>query len=277
MMSPVFNEASAKVIARLKTNLPQALLLEGMEGVGLGTAASTIAGKYIAGYCLPTAPDGSVDESPKGVIRVAQIRELAEQVRTVAAKKAVIIIDNADRMNTQAQNAFLKLLEEPNSTTHFILTSHHAQLLLPTILSRVQRITIRPILEHDSLRLIKKLGIKDARAQQQLLFLASGRPAEIARLASNPSSLEASAKLVSDARTLLQGKPYERTIIAFAYASDKAVALKLLETALMLVRFSLHKHATKELVQRSASLLSAYEAIASNGNVRLQLMQFVLQ
>lgn len=277
MTLPIFNAASAELIASLKVTLPQALLLEGREGVGLGTAANTIAGKYIAGYCLPTAPDGSVDMGTKGVIRVAQIRELAEQVRTVAAKKVVVIIDNADRMNTQAQNAFLKLLEEPNSTTHFILTSHHAQLLLPTILSRVQRITIRPISGHDSLRLIKKLGVEDARAQQQLLFLASGRPAEIARLARNPSSLEASAKLVSDARTLLQGKPYERTMIAFAYASDKAVALKLLETVLILVRFSLHKHATKELVQRSASLLSAYEAIASNGNVRLQLMRFVLQ
>lgn len=276
-MSPVFNEASGELIANLKAALPQALLLEGVEGVGLGTAAKTIAGKYIAGYCLPTAPDGSVDESAKGVIRVVQIRELAEQVRTIAAKKAVIIIDNADRMNTQAQNAFLKLLEEPNSSTHFILTSHRTQTLLPTILSRLQRVTIRPISEHESLRQIKKLGIKDARIQQQLLFLANGRPAEIARLASNPSSLEASAKLVGDARTLLQGKPYERTMIACAYAGDKAVALKLLETALMLVRFSLHKHANRELVRRSASLLSAYEAIASNGNVRLQLMQFVLQ
>lgn len=71
-------------------------------------------------------------------IRVDQIRELTADAYTmpVEARKKVFIVYEADLMNVQAQNAFLKLLEEPPDTAAFILSAGNAADLLPTVRSR---------------------------------------------------------------------------------------------------------------------------------------------
>lgn len=72
-----------------------------------------------------------------------------DQVRAVAATAAVMpnegrrkayVIEDADTMNTQAQNALLKLLEEPPESAAFILEAANASLLLPTVRSRCEMI-----------------------------------------------------------------------------------------------------------------------------------------
>ncbi|OGV36225.1 MAG: hypothetical protein A2020_12560 [Lentisphaerae bacterium GWF2_45_14] len=60
---------------------------------------------------------------------------------TSEGKKVGVIYD-ADRMQPAAQNAFLKTLEEPPSSTFFILTTGHPSELLPTTLSRCQMISL---------------------------------------------------------------------------------------------------------------------------------------
>lgn len=78
----------------------------------------------------------------KKEITVDQIRAMSADAYVLpneAARKAYIIED-ADMMNVQAQNAALKLLEEPPAGVMFILCAENAQLLLPTVRSRcVQR------------------------------------------------------------------------------------------------------------------------------------------
>jgi len=73
-------------------------------------------------------------------IQIGQIRELrlALSRSLSGGKKRVVIVSEADMMNPQAQNAFLKTLEEPHSNTLIILTSSNASRLLPTVLSRCQ-------------------------------------------------------------------------------------------------------------------------------------------
>ncbi|OPB31700.1 DNA polymerase III subunit delta' [Bartonella sp. AR 15-3] len=60
----------------------------------------------------------------------------------------IIIIDSADDMNRNAANALLKTLEEPPTKTLFIIISHSLGKLLPTIRSRCQKISLRPL--HDN-------------------------------------------------------------------------------------------------------------------------------
>lgn len=75
-------------------------------------------------------------------IQVGQVRELRMNLsRSMGAgRKRVVIISEADMMNAQAQNAFLKTLEEPNQNTLIILTSSNINRFYPTILSRCQEI-----------------------------------------------------------------------------------------------------------------------------------------
>ncbi|MGP1576286.1 MAG: hypothetical protein ACTTH7_02170 [Treponema sp.] len=72
-------------------------------------------------------------------IPVNQIRKAAAWVRIIpSGKKKVLIVENADKMQEAARNAFLKILEEPPQYTQFILTTAHRGAIIPTILSRVR-------------------------------------------------------------------------------------------------------------------------------------------
>ena len=81
------------------------------------------------------------------VISVKQARTLISniQVHPARARKRVVIIDPAEAMRIEAANALLKTLEEPPSSTMFVLICDFADQLLPTIRSRVQRIRFRPV------------------------------------------------------------------------------------------------------------------------------------
>lgn len=74
----------------------------------------------------------------KQSIRVRQIRDLIADAYVLPneAERKVYIIEDADMMNPQAQNAILKLLEEPPAFVSFILLAANPMLLLPTVRSR---------------------------------------------------------------------------------------------------------------------------------------------
>jgi len=77
-------------------------------------------------------------------ISVAQIRQIREDafVKPHSAQKRVFIIDSAEAMNEQAQNALLKVLEEPPLCVVFILLVPSRLMLLETIISRCSSILL---------------------------------------------------------------------------------------------------------------------------------------
>ncbi len=93
----------------------------------------------------PTDKDGAEDAN--GLIRIDRVREIQNTLKFKADGKKVVIVDRADRMQPAAANAFLKTLEEPPADSVIILVSSHATELLPTILSRCQKINFRPLSE----------------------------------------------------------------------------------------------------------------------------------
>ena len=69
-------------------------------------------------------------------ITIDQIREIISHCQNRQTSPKYVIISSADVMNEPAQNAFLKLLEEPPANYHFVMQVRSASALLPTILSR---------------------------------------------------------------------------------------------------------------------------------------------
>lgn len=151
----------ARAIAR--DTFPPSVLLSGPEGVGKRLAAIAIAeavnclqprkgdGDFAIDGCGTCAvcrrigrgifPDVVVVEPPdsaSGAITVDQVREVVEQAayRPFEARRRIVIIDDADAMAPQAQNALLKTLEEPPSSSQFILVAERPGLLLDTVRSR---------------------------------------------------------------------------------------------------------------------------------------------
>jgi DNA polymerase III subunit delta' len=86
-------------------------------------------------------------ESKSRQIKVESIRESVEpflHVTTSGAAHRFVVFEDAERMNVQAQNAFLRTLEEPPPRTLFLLLSGQHETFLETILSRVIRIPLMP-------------------------------------------------------------------------------------------------------------------------------------
>src|SRR5207237_2877419 len=83
----------------------------------------------------------------KQIIRVKAMRELEREAnfRPFEGAARIFIVEDADTMNDQAANALLKTLEEPQPTTHLVLTTSNPTALLATIRSRCQIIRFAPI------------------------------------------------------------------------------------------------------------------------------------
>jgi len=91
-------------------------------------------------------PEGG--RTPSRDIVVAQVRDLVDRrlsLRLFEGRRRVIVLDPADAMNVQAQNALLKTLEEPPDDTVLVLVSATPDELLPTIRSRCLRIPFGPL------------------------------------------------------------------------------------------------------------------------------------
>ena len=105
-------------------------------------------------------------------IGVEQIRRLSADAIVLPneAERKVYIIDQADAMNPSAQNAALKLLEEPPRGVVFLLCATNAALLLPTVRSRCAEINLNGQADSED-------GDSGALAQGYLKAVASGDPA----------------------------------------------------------------------------------------------------
>ncbi len=124
--------------------------------------------------------------------------ELFYLTTTSAYSRKVGIIYDADRMNTEAQNAFLKTLEEPPPNSFFILTTGNPSALLPTTRSRCQTLMIlenRTEFEFEGFRDLLNALDKLTFAARGKLVLAEHCAEEVLRVA---GTLKAQAKSASE-------------------------------------------------------------------------------
>lgn len=120
------------------------------------------------------------NENSIGIDDIHELRRLmALSVR--AGSRRIAIIDGAEDMQPPAQSALLKILEEPGNDKIFILVSHDASRLLPTILSRVVAMSFSYLSDADMEKFAKEVGVlkKD---EKEFLFSAGGRPGVLMRL-----------------------------------------------------------------------------------------------
>lgn len=266
-MNIVMHPQTARLVTLLQTKLPQSVLLSGPRGVGLNSVARAIAGDNVLAFVEPRNAKEEPDDN--GTISVEAIRELYIQTRAKYSTSQVVIISNADRMNTSGQSAFLKLLEEPQSSIHFIMTTHHPERLKSTILSRVQQHTVRPITADQTRELIDTLGITDAKRKAQLQYIGEGLPSEITKLIGDDDYFQKQAATIGDARTLLQGTTYDKLMVANRYHQNRDGGIRLIEVTMRMARHSMSASPQQALIHQMNRLLEAHERLLGNGNVRL--------
>lgn len=112
-------------------------------------------------------------------IRLEQIREIATFLSRppLEASRAVVVLDDAHTMAEAAANGLLKTLEEPGRAT-LILIAPSVESLLPTLVSRCQRIPFRRLSAEDLAQVLQQLGHDEILQHPEILALAQGSPGE---------------------------------------------------------------------------------------------------
>jgi DNA polymerase-3 subunit delta' len=180
-------EAETALLSAYRSGrIPHAWLIGGAAGIGKATLAYRMA-RFVLAHRDPLAPEVQraetlwVDPSDpvahhvaagahgglltlertfndKGVMRtvitVDETRETISFFGSTAAVEGwrVCIVDTVDELNPNAANALLKILEEPPHRSLFLLVSHAPARVLPTILSRCRKLTLRPLSTDDVIR-----------------------------------------------------------------------------------------------------------------------------
>lgn len=125
---------------------PQSFLFSGPRHLGKSLVAREFAEKLIGETATQSNfhPDlliigDSSEEDTVSALSVEQIRKAQQFLSRFpeAGKYRVVIIESAERLTLSAENALLKILEEPNDTSIIILITNHPGKLLPTVRSRL--------------------------------------------------------------------------------------------------------------------------------------------
>lgn len=106
-------------------------------------------------------PELKIIDSDGLWIKKEQLDDLQKifSTKTLNGGKKVYIINHAERLNTQAANSILKFLEEPEPNIVAILVTSNKYLLLDTIISRCQIISLRDISTiSSSMSIVEKIG-----------------------------------------------------------------------------------------------------------------------
>ncbi len=119
------------------------------------------------------------------------IREMQRRLafRPYEGQRRFFIVTGADRMTRQAANSLLKTLESPPDYATLILLAEEEELLLPTILSRCQKVRLKPIPRRKIAADLKDLGLTQERASL-IAGLSGGSPGRAHQLAEDESLLE---------------------------------------------------------------------------------------
>lgn len=187
--------------------LHHAWLLSGPKGIGKATLAFRFA-EHLLRHSNPSSAPSTVDflndavhsQVSKGAhpnililrkpwdqkskkfktqITVDEVRRTAAFLQSASGANAwrIVIVDPADDMNNSAANALLKILEEPPARTIFFVIAHSPRGLLPTIRSRCQMLSLKPLCDQDLTTVLKSqpltADILDTE-MKQLVRLAKG-------------------------------------------------------------------------------------------------------
>lgn len=185
-----------------KGQWPQATLISGPVGVGKGlfvrclarrslcpttTEAPTTAGCGSCRSCRQFSNETHPDvyelkpTKKRRSISVDDIRDLAqwEPLRPVGQQGKVILVDPVDQLSESAQNALLKILEEPSPQTRFMMTSIDLDRVLPTVLNRCLHLSFRPLPEIDLVAISRARGWPEPDAVSLRLAMGSARHLEL--------------------------------------------------------------------------------------------------
>jgi len=111
--------------------------------------------------------ESDTEESSHEKLKIDVFRELKNSAGFGSHEGGyrIFLVRDADRMTPQAANSMLKLLEEPPAGWVMILTASDSSLLLPTVVSRCQRIRLKPFGAQELSTILSAAGVPSERLE----------------------------------------------------------------------------------------------------------------
>ena len=254
-----------------------ALLLAGPAGIGKTAIAEALA-TTLVGQSISTHPYFLLLKPENSSISIDSIRALQKflLLKTIGDRqiRRVVLVEQAQTLTTEAQNAFLKLLEEPPADTLIIIAADRPKALLTTILSRVQTIVVHPPTEEQ---LSSVAYGKTPDSFSQAYRLSGGLPGLMHALLSQDQE-HPLTKSVTLAKDILRMPAFERLALVDTLAKQKDVSLELTEALERIAQAGLAASSAKNdaaSIRRWHKIrkisLKAMQAIEKSGNSKLVL------
>lgn len=268
--------------AKFLENPTSALILHGPTGVGKQAVADEMTAQLLGvdsdrllthAYVTTIQPDNNS-------ISIDIIRELQKSlIRTVpgsAAVRRVVRIFGAEKLTPEAQNALLKLLEEPPTDTVFLLCVDTPRHLLQTVTSRAQLLAVTPITEAQAYE-----AFGDTPAVKRAYHMSGGRAALLQALledSDHPLALR-----IAQAKELLSATAYDRLSQVNKLSKDRGEVDDLLEALELVAHVSLRSAVTADKSAQAhqwqhiaRQLKQARKSLANNAGAKLVLTDLFL-
>jgi DNA polymerase-3 subunit delta' len=220
----------------LKTNaIAHAYLLMGPRHVGKGTLAINLAQalncdgpelpccqcrscqRILEGKHADVTPIGLDSKTEIGIDDIRGLQRLAN-LPPYEGKCKVFIIEDAEYLSTEAANSLLKILEEPPPRVVWLLLAAEEEHLLPTIISRCQRLELKPMPSERIQEVLVNSYNVDANEAKLLMQLCHGRLGWAVSALANDDILEQRSQRIDKLVSLLTASLEQR----FAYAQELA-------------------------------------------------------
>lgn len=276
----ILHPQTKKALEQLIATKPHAIMLTGNEGSGKRFIAEVLAERILE-ETLENHPYYVHLEPAGKSFTIDQIRELQKSMKLKTTGKnsirRVAILQDVHLMTIEAQNALLKLLEEPPEDTVILLTAQGDTALKPTIYSRVQRVHIKPV---GITSLPSKLA--DHTDIHKLLSLSGGDVGLLLALLDDKSE-HPLVQAISDAKKIITAPAFLRLTRVDELTKDKdklsgiMMAMKRIATAaLRAASLKTDKKNQERWSKLLEHIYTSEKLLHTNGNPKLILTELFL-
>lgn len=285
-MSPLlFHQATRDAIQQFIAKPSHGLAIVAPPGAGKASTAEYIASKLLQTEVskLATQPHLKTIRAINGKsIPVEGIREVIQftTLKTPGLMTRIIVIEDAQLLTLQAQNALLKTIEEPPVETTIMLTVTNELALLPTIRSRIQLITLHPLANQDTIEYFTAAGHVESEVKKALM-MSGGLPGLMHALLTGKADhpLLAATEI---ARDILRKTTFERLTMVDDIAKQRQLWLDILFIIGQMASVAIQQQAANQTaVLRWHRVLSACnqarEQTLTNSQTKLVVFNFMLE
>ncbi len=274
-----------------KNALSHGYIFHGPSMVGKRTAAQALARFLEKGEFAPPAANEVMQDaqvidfsfvrqlnpdatgSSIGIDAVREIKNFLWQKPNVSARRT-LIIDDAEILTTEAQNALLKVTEEPPASSLLIIVTSDLESIMPTILSRLQKIYFGAVPEAEiAAWLAADLGLAAAKAAA-LAKKAIGKPGLAARLLNDEAFRENIARAEQFVKTAPAGR---RDFIKELLEQDEFSLRKFLDAVIIVLAWARPSAARTALWHNVLTLYGNITKFSLNPRLQLENLFIVSQ